>query len=238
MPISTVTHELRNLGLNRLSRLEPKPPVIRYEPKAPGDMIHLDIKKLDRIDGVSKRIHGDRSKRCRSAGGELLHLRVDDHSRLAYTEILPDERATSSTCFLIRAADWLKRHGVTVRRVMTDNGSCYRSHLFNTAVQILGARQVRTRPYTPRTNGKAERFIQTSLKQWAYKRAYDSSAEREEFLQPWIDEYNYRRPHSALNRKPPITRLENWEQRPCQQQSNFVNSLVSWIRRTRLSCRP
>ena len=215
MPISSVTLELRRLGLNRLSRLEPRPPVIRYEHKAPGDMIHLDIKKLGRIDGVGHRITGDRSRRQRGAGWEYLHVCVDDHSRLAYSELLPDEKATSSTCFLIRAVDWLERHGVRVQRVMTDNGSCYRSHLFQTAIHSLGARQVRTKPYTPRTNGKAERFIQTSIKEWAYKQAYESSVEREEFLQPWIDQYNYRRPHSALNRKPPITRLENCEQRPC-----------------------
>ena len=215
MPLSTVTLELRRLGLNRLPRLEPRPPVIRYEHKAPGDMIHLDIKKLGRIDGVGHRIHGDRSRRQRGAGWEYLHVCVDDHSRLAYSELLPDEKSTTATCFLIRAADWLGRHRVTVRRVMTDNGSCYRSYLFNTAVRSLGARQVRTRPYTPRTNGKAERFIQTSIKEWAYKRAYESSAERAEYLRPWIDEYNYRRPHSSLNSKPPITRLENCEQRPC-----------------------
>ena len=124
MPLSTVTHELRRLGLNRLPRLEPRPPVIRYEHKAPGEMIHLDIKKLGKIDGVGKRIHGDRSKRARGAGWEYLHVCVDDHSRLAYTEVLADEKAPTATCFLIRATAWFKRHGVTVRRVMTDNGSC------------------------------------------------------------------------------------------------------------------
>lgn len=215
MPLSTVTLELRRLGLNRLSRLEPKPPVIRYEHKAPGDMIHLDVKKLGKIDGVGHRIHGDRSRRKRGIGWEYLHVCVDDHSRLAYTELLPDEKATTATCFLIRAADWLGRHGVRVRRVMTDNGSCYRSYLFYTAVQSLGARQVRTRPYTPRTNGKAERFIQTSIKEWAYKRAYETSEERTERLGPWLDYYNQARPHTALNYNPPISRLANCEQRPC-----------------------
>ncbi len=214
MPISTVTCELRRLGLNRLSRLEPRPAVIRYEHKAPGEMIHLDIKKLGKIHGVGHRIHGDRSRRSRGAGWEFLHVCVDDHSRLAYSEILPDEKASTATCFLIRAADWLRRHGVRVRRVMTDNGSCYVSHLFQAAVQNLGARHVRTRPYTPRTNGKAERFIQTIIKEWAYKRAYESSAERAECLRPWLQKYNYSRPHSALNGKPPITRLKNCEQRP------------------------
>ena len=214
MPLSTVTLELRRLGLNRLSRLEPKPPIIHYEHKAPGKMIHLDIKKLGRIDGVGHRIHGDRSQRSRGAGWEYLHVCVDDHSRLAYTELLPDEKASTATCFLIRAADWLGRHGVTARRVMTDNGSGYVSHLFQAAVKSLGARHVRTRPYTPRTNGKAERFIQTSIREWAYGRAYESSEERTERLGPWLDYYNQTRPHTALNYKPPISRLANCEQRP------------------------
>ncbi|MEW5911806.1 MAG: IS481 family transposase, partial [Thermodesulfobacteriota bacterium] len=178
IPLSTVTLELRRLGLNRLPRLELKPPVIRYEHKAPGEMIHLDVKKLGKIDGVGHRIHGDRSQRSRGAGWEYLHVCVDDYSRLAYPEILPDEKATTATCFLIRAADWFKRHGVTVRRVMTDNGRAYLSRSFCTAMNHLGARHVKTRPYTPRTNGKAERFIQTSIREWAYKRAYESSEER------------------------------------------------------------
>jgi transposase InsO family protein len=215
MPLSTVTLELRRLGLNRLPRLEPRPPVIRYEHKAPGEMIHLDVKKLGKIDGVGHRIHGDRSQRKRGIGWEYLHVCVDDYSRLAYTELLADEKATTATCFLIRAADWFKRHGVTVRRVMTDNGSCYRSHLFRSTVQSLSARHVRTRPYTPRTNGKAERFIQTSIKEWAYKWAYESSEERTERLGPWLDYYNQARPHTALNCKAPISRLAKCEQRPC-----------------------
>jgi transposase InsO family protein len=215
LPLSSVTLELRRLGLNKLSRLEPKEPIQSYEHEAPGDMIHLDIKKLGKIDGVGHRIHGDRSRRRRGAGWEYLHVCVDDNSRAAYSELLPDERATSATCFLIRAAAWLERHGVTVKRVMTDNGSCYRSYLFRTAVQSLGARHVRTKPYTPRTNGKAERFIQTSIKEWAYSQAYESSEERQEHLQPWLETYNYRRPHTSLNYKPPITRLDHCEQRPC-----------------------
>lgn len=207
LPISSVTNELRRLGLNKLSRLEPRPPVVRYEHSRPGEMIHLDIKKLGRIDGVGHRIHGDRSRRQRGAGWEYLHVCVDDHSRLAYTELLPDEKATTSTCFLIRAADWLARHGVKINRVMTDNGSGYRSHLFLTACQALGARPIKTRPYTPRTNGKAERFIQTSLREWAYAQAYESSAERKTMLQPWMDYYNTGRPHTALNYKAPISRI-------------------------------
>jgi transposase InsO family protein len=210
LPISSVTNELRWLGLNKLSRLEPKPPVVRYEHSQPGDMIHLDIKKLGRIDGVGHRITGDRSKRKRGAGWEYLHVCVDDHSRLAYTELLPDEKATTSTCFLIRAAGWLKKHGVKVNRVMTDNGSGYL-----TACQPLGARPIKTRPYTPRTNGKAERFIQTSIREWAYKQAYEPSAERETYLLPWLHDYNYRKPHAYLNHKPPISRLAYCAQPPC-----------------------
>ena len=207
LPISSVTNELRRLGLNKLSRLEPRPPVVRYEHAAPGDMVHIDIKKLGRIDGVGHRITGDRSKRKRGAGWEYLHVCVDDHSRLAYTELLPDEKATTATCFLIRAAGWFARHGVKIRRVMTDNGSAYVSRLFRDGIAFLGARHVRTRPYTPRTNGKAERFIQTSIREWAYKQAYESSAEREGYLLPWLHDYNHRRPHAALNHKPPVSRL-------------------------------
>lgn len=207
MPVSTVGNELRRLGLNRLSRLEPRPPVVRYEHQAPGDMVHIDIKKLGRIDGVGHRITGDRSQRKRGIGWEYLHVCVDDHSRLAYTELLPDEKATSATCFLIRANDWFAKHGIKIRRVMTDNGSAYVSHLFRAGIDFLDARHVRTRPYTPRTNGKAERFIQTSIKEWAYKQAYESSDERQSFLAPWIAYYNHRRPHASLNHKPPLSRL-------------------------------
>lgn len=199
MPISSVTLELRRLGLNKLARLEPKPPVVRYEHQAPGDMIHLDIKKLGKIDGIGHRITGERTKRKRGIGWEYLHVCVDDHSRLAYSEVLPNERATSATAFLLRASDWLKRYGVKVRRVMTDNGSCYRSHLFRTAVDHVGARPIRTRPYTPRTNGKAERFIQTSIREWAYERAYETSEERTGRLGDWLEHYNQHRPTPPSN---------------------------------------
>ena len=207
LPVSSVTNELRRLGLNKLSRLEPRPPVLRYEHAAPGDMVHIDIKKLGRIDGVGHRITGDRSNRKRGSGWEYLHVCVDDHSRLAYTELLPDEKAATATGFLIRAADWFARHGVKIHRVMTDNGSAYVSHLFRAGIAFLGARHVRTRPYTPRTNGKAERFIQTSIREWAYRQAYESSAERAAYLLPWLHDYNHRRPHAALNHRPPLSRL-------------------------------
>lgn len=215
LPLSSVTNELKRLGLSKLPRLEPRQPVVRYEHSQPGEMIHLDIKKLGRIDGVGHRITGDRSKRKRGAGWEYLHVCVDDHSRLAYTELLADEKATTSTCFLIRAAGWFERHGVRINRVMTDNGSGYVSHLFRDAAACLGVRHLRTRPYTPRTNGKAERFIQTSLREWAYKHPYESSAEREACLPAWLHEYNHRRPHASLNNRPPISRIMNCEQPPC-----------------------
>ena len=214
LPVSTVTLELRRLGLNRLPRLEPRSPVVRYEHKHPGDMIHLDIKKLGKIDGIGHRITGDRSRRRRGTGWEYLHVCVDDHSRLAYSELLANEKATSAACFLIRASAWLERHGVKVRRVMTDNGSCYVSHLFRATCQHLDVRHIRTRPYTPKTNGKAERFIQTSIKEWAYARAYENSKERTGRLGSWLDYYNQTRPHSALSYKPPISRLAMCEQRP------------------------
>lgn len=212
LPVSSVASELRRLGLNRLPRLEPKPQVLSYEYEHPGELVHLDVKKLGRIEGVGHRIHGDRSRRGRGAGWEFLHVLVDDHSRLAYSELLPDEKAISCAGFLIRASSWLDRHGVKVGRVMTDNATGYRSHLFRAAVDSLEARHTRTKPYTPRTNGKAERFIRTSLKEWAYQRAYESSAERQTLLGPWLDYYNQLRPHMALNGKPPISRLTNCEQ--------------------------
>lgn len=189
--------------------------MVRYEHQAPGDMVHIDTKKLGRIDGVGHRITGDRSKRKRGAGWEYLHVCVDDHSRLTYTELLPDETSIAASRFLIRAADWFERYGVKINRVMTDNGGAYVSHRFRKAISKIGARHLRTRPYTPRTNGKAERFIQTSLKEWAYKQAYESSEEREEYLPAWLHGYNHRRPHASLNHKPPISRIMNCEQRPC-----------------------
>ena len=215
LPLSSVTNELRRLGLNKLSRLEPKPPVVRYEHQAPGDMVHIDTKKLGRIDGVGHRITGDRSKRKRGAGWEYLHVCVDDHSRLTYTELLPDETSIAASRFLIRAADWFERYGVKINRVMTDNGGAYVSHRSRKAISKIGVRHLRTRPYNPRTNRKAERFIQTSLKEWAYKQAYESSEEKEEYLPAWLHGYNHSRPHASLNHKPPISRIMNCEQRPC-----------------------
>jgi transposase InsO family protein len=210
MARSTVAAVLRRLGLGRLSALEPKPPIVRYERKRPGELIHLDIKKLGRFDVAGHRVTGDRQAgRSRRAGWDFLHVCVDDATRLAYTEILPSERKEDTTAFLERALAWLGRCGVAVERVMTDNGSPYRSELFATAIGQAGARHIRTRPYTPRTNGKAERFIQTALREWAYARPYASSAERTAAVASWIDHYNLCRPHSALSHQSPWSRLNN-----------------------------
>jgi len=211
MPRSTVGVVLRRLDLGRLNRLDPKPPAIRYQRERPGELIHIDTKKLGRIGGIGHRITGYHSGviRNRGIGWDVLHVCIDDASRLAYTEILPDEKKASAIGFLHRALGWFDRHGVSVERVMTDNGSAYRSHDFRAACALAGLRHIRTRPYTPRTNGKAERFIQTSLREWAYARAYHSSAERTYALQPWITNYNNCRPHSALGGQPPALRLNN-----------------------------
>jgi transposase InsO family protein len=211
MARSTVGLVLRRLGLGKLKALEPRPPIVRYERARPGEMIHLDIKKLGKIDGIGHRflprgpgMHGNKGH-----GWDFLHVCVDDASRLAYTEILPSEGQADTTAFLERALAWLSRHGVTVERVMTDNGSAYRSKLFAQALRRSGLRHVRTRPYTPRTNGKAERFIQTSLREWAYAQPYCSSAERTLAAQRWIDGYNLNRPHAGIGGLSPWQRLNN-----------------------------
>ncbi|WP_091736751.1 IS481 family transposase [Phenylobacterium immobile] len=210
MARSTVGAILRRQGLGKLAALDPKPPVIRYEHSRPGAMIHLDIKKLGRFDVAGHRVTGDRQLgRSRRAGWDFLHVCVDDASRLAYTEILSSEGQLDTTGFLERALAWLGRCGVRVERVMTDNGSAYRSKLFANALQAAGARHVRTRPYTPRTNGKAERFIQTSLREWAYAKPYSSSAERAQAIGPWIDAYNLSRPHAGIGGLSPWTRVNN-----------------------------
>jgi transposase InsO family protein len=210
MARSTVGLVLRRLGLGKLTALEPSVPAMRYERSLPGEMIHLDIKKLGRFDVAGHRVTGDRQAgRSRRAGWDFLHVCVDDASRLAYTEILPSERKEDTTAFLQRALAWLGRHGVAVERVMTDNGSAYRSKLFAKALAQAGARHVRTRPYTPRTNGKAERFIQTSLREWAYAKPYASSNERAQAIGPWTDAYNLRRPHSGIAGLTPWARVNN-----------------------------
>jgi transposase InsO family protein len=211
VPRSTVGAVLRRLGLGRLKALDPPAPVVRYQRERPGELIHLDTKKLGRIDGVGHRITGQHAGmvKNRGIGWEVLHVAIDDASRLAYTELLPDEKKQSAIAFLDRALAWFDRLGVTVERVMTDNGSAYRSHAFRQRLASTGLKHIRTRPYTPRTNGKAERFIQTSLREWAYARAYQSSAERGHAMHPWISDYNHSRPHSALSGKPPLEMLNN-----------------------------
>jgi transposase InsO family protein len=209
LPVSTVGAALRRLGLNRLAALDPRPPVIRYERQHPGELIHIDIKKLGRIDGIGHRITGDRHGQSskRGTGWEYVHVAVDDASRLAYTELLPSERKDSAVAFTRRALAWFERHGVRTQRVMTDNGSAYKSFAYRDLLAAHGVRHKRTRPYTPKTNGKAERFIQTSLREWAYARPFHSSAERAAAMQPWLCDYNRIRPHAALGGKPPISRL-------------------------------
>lgn len=211
MPRSTVGAVLRRLGLNRLSALVPRAPVQRYERQHPGELIHLDSKRLGRIAGVGHRITGSRQGQSakRGTGWEALHVAIDDASRLAYTAILPDETQESALAFLEQALGFFARHGVTVERVMTDNGSAYKSRAFRAALADKGIRHTRTRPYRPQTNGKAERFIQTSLREWIYGAAYASSAERIAAMQPWLTHYNTQRPHSALKHRPPWQRLNN-----------------------------
>lgn len=210
-PRSTVGAILRRLGLGRLSALETKPPAIRYERKHRGELIHVDTKKLGRIDGIGHRITGQHRgmTRNRGIGWECLHVAIDDASRLAYTEVLGDEKQETVCAFTTRAIAWFERHGVTVTRLMSDNGSAYKSHAFRDLLARLGIRHIRTRPYTPRTNGKAGRFIQTSLREWAYAAPYLSSFDRTDAMPRWIDAYNTQRPHSALNGIPPLQRLNN-----------------------------
>ncbi len=208
MPLSTVSGILTAVGLGKLSRLEPLEPPNRYERRSPGELIHIDVKKLARIvAGAGHRISGDRSRRKRGAGWEFVHVCVDDATRLAYVEVLPDEKATTAVAFLRRATSFYRSHGIKVQRVMTDNGPAYLSIAHSLACRTLGLRHLRTRPYRPRTNGKAERFIRTMLGGWAYGAIYANSAQRTAALPGWLEEYNWRRPHGSLSHKPPGTRL-------------------------------
>jgi len=212
-PLSTIGVVLRRRGLGRLAAVDPRPVAIRYERERPGELIHIDIKKLGRIDGIGHRITGDRTGQSnrrsigRGLGWEYVHVAIDDASRLAYTELLPGERKENAVGFTARAIDWFARHGVIVERIMSDNGSAYKSFDFRDLLAARGIKHKRTRPYTPRTNGKAERFIQTSLREWAYAQPFQTSAERAAAMSPWINEYNTARPHSALGGRPPISRL-------------------------------
>ena len=211
MPRSTVGAVLRRLGLGKLKALEPKPPANRYERATPGELIHLDIKSLGRIDRVGHRITGERAgqSRSRGLGWDHLHVAIDDASRLAYTEILPGLASEDACGFLERALAWYARLGIAVERVMTDNGSAYVSKRFAQTLRAAGVRHIRTRPFRPQTNGKAERFIQTSLREWAYARPYVSSDQRTAAIGPWTDAYNLSRPHAGIAGLSPWQRLKN-----------------------------
>jgi len=206
LALSTVSLWLKRIGLGRRSRLQPPEPPNRYERRRPGELIHVDIKKLGRFGTAGKRQIGNRQA-SRGYGWERCHVCVDDATRLAYVEVLPDERGETAAAFLRRAVAWFAERGVEVERVMTDNGSAYRSVVHAAACRELSIRHLRTRPYRPQTNGKAERFIQTMLREWAYGRLYGSSAERADQLAPWLDRYNYRRKHGSLGHRPPADRL-------------------------------
>lgn len=206
---ATVSRVLHRLGLNKLSALEPGP-VRRYEREHPGELIHLDIKKLGRIGSVGHRITGPYPgavNRHLGIGWEFVHVCIDDASRVAFVQVMSDQRKERAVAFLEAAVAYYASLGIKVQRVMTDNGSCYRSRTFRAACKRLGLRQIFTKPYTPRTNGKAERFIQTSLREWAYARAYNTSDERTAELPRWLHRYNWHRPHGSIGSKPPISRL-------------------------------
>ncbi len=204
--LATVARHMQRLGLSRLEALQPRAPVVRYERERPGELLHIDTKRLGRIQGIGHRITGERQHRNRGIGWDAVHLAIDDHSRVSFAAIKPDETAASCVQFLREAVAWYAGLGVKIERVMTDNGSGYKN-TFKAACDALGLRHIRTRPYTPKTNGKAERFVQTSLREWAYARAYESSAQRQAALQPFVDHYNWLRPHSALNHQTPMSRI-------------------------------
>lgn len=204
---STVATWLTRRGLGRLTALEPKQPPVRYQRQHPGELIHLDIKKLARFERVGHRITGDRRNPSTGAGYDCFHVAIDDATRLAYVEVLPDETRRSTTAFLVRALRWFRARGIRVERVMTDNGSGYVARLFRKALRMLGIRHIRTRPYTPKTNGKAERFIQTLLREWAYAIPFSSSDARIADLPRWLTWYNQQRPHGSLGRRTPAQAL-------------------------------
>jgi transposase InsO family protein len=203
---ATISRILRRAGMSRLRSLDPPPPVQRYEHKHPGDMIHFDIKRLARFNKPGHRVTGVLGKESRGAGYEYLHVAIDDHSRIAFAAILPDQSHRSAILFFLMARAYFNRFGITIRGVYSDNGACYRHWLYRKTIFHLHLKQGFTRPYTPRTNGKAERFIQTALREWAYARSYQSSTEREEQLEYWLHDYNFHRPHASLNLNTPASR--------------------------------
>lgn len=209
MPRSTVAAVLRRVGLSRLALLEPpKPPAVRYERERAGELVHLDVKPLAKIGVVGHRIHGDRRCGAPGVGYEFVHVAIDDASRLAYGEVLADQRGSTAVDFFERARRFFTAHGIRrIERVMTDNGSCYVSRRFRRTLDRHQMRHLRTRPYRPQTNGKAERFIQTMLLGWAYKRPYPNSKRRTAALAPWLRYYNEQRPHRSLGMNAPLKRL-------------------------------
>jgi transposase InsO family protein len=209
VPRSTVGFWLRKAGISRSSALQPKEPPNRYEHEAPGDLLHLDTKKLANFHEVGHRATGIRHHKNRKAGYQVLHVCSDDHSRACYMEMLPDEKKNTTALFLQRALLHFQAQGVQIRKLLTDNGSPYRSKEFKAMREAYGIKHSRTRPYRPRTNGKAERLIQTALREWAYGPTWQSSDERNLALSAWLHFYNHHRPHSALGGQPPITRLNN-----------------------------
>ena len=203
---ATVSRILRRAHLSRWRDLVPAPPVVRYERDHPGELLHIDIKKLVRIVRPSHRVTGNRRDKVPGIGAEYVHVAIDDHSRIAFSAMYPDETRASVLHFLDAALAYYARLGIRFRAVLTDNGVSYRSYAFADRCRELGLKHRRTRPYTPRTNGKAERFIQTTLREWAYARTYQNSAEREQHLAPWVHQYNWHRPHASLGLSPPISR--------------------------------
>jgi len=220
LPLSTVSLWLKRIGLGKRSRLEPPEPPNRYERRHPGELVHVDIKKLGRISsrGAGHRVLGHRASQysrrvdgrvTKQTGFEYLHVMIDDHTRLAYAEVLHDLTAACAIAFLRRAVAWFAERGVRVQSLMSDNGSCYTAHAYTAALRQLGLKHLRIRPRRPRTNGKAERLIQTLLNEWAYARIYGSSRERTTALTLYLERYNYRRPHGSLSHQPPASRLNN-----------------------------
>ena len=208
VPRSTVTRVLARAGLNRVALLEPTPPVQRYEWPHVGDLLHIDLKRLGRVTRIGHRIHGDRRRRGRKVGWEYLHVAIDDATRLTYAEVLPADDAPASTAFLQRTLAWFRRRGVRIRRLLTDNAKVYRAGVFAAMCQRWSVRHRFTRPYRPQTNGKAERFIQTLLREWAYRVPYRSSARRTAALGPYLRFYNHQRPHTSLGRRSPWMRFQ------------------------------
>jgi transposase InsO family protein len=208
MPRSTVTRVLARAGLNRVALVEPSGPVQRYEWPHVGDLLHLDLKRLGRVVGIGHRIHGDRRRRSRKVGWEFLHVAIDDATRLTYAEVLPADDAPTCAAFLRRTLLWFHRRGIRVRRLLTDNAMAYRARVFCGVCRTWAVRQRYTRPYRPQTNGKAERFIQTLLREWAYRVPYRSSARRTAALRPYLRFYNHRRPHASLGRRSPWMRFQ------------------------------